>query len=328
MHELFRLVERLAGTEVTVLIRGESGTGKELVARAIHAHSPRHERPIVNVNCATLTPSLIESELFGHVRGAFTGAVQDRRGLFREADGGTLFLDEVAELPLEVQASLLRVLQEQKVRPVGGQREVSVDVRVIAATHRSLREEVAAGRFREDLLYRLRVVPVYLPPLRERLRDIPLLARRFIEAIEAREERSAAREISPEALRALLDHRWKGNVRELRNAMEYACAVGQGARLERDDLPPELRGATAHAHVSGSMAPHDHAQGDGPVDPTHRASSTVVGAEGEGEDARARWERRELVQALEGNAWDLQATADQLGISRTTLWRRRRKYGL
>ena len=239
MRRAFDILRRVASGDASVLIRGESGTGKELAARAVHEESPRREALFLAVNCAALTPSLLESELFGHVRGAFTGAVRSRDGLFKRADGGTLFLDEVAELPLELQAKLLRVLQEQTFTPVGGSTPIRVDVRIVAATHRGLRARVAEGLFREDLMYRLRVVPVFLAPLRERVQDVELLLWHFIQA----RNRAGARqvvEIEPEAMRSLLNHGWPGNVRELMNVVQYAFAVGQGPRLVLDDLPPEF----------------------------------------------------------------------------------------
>jgi two-component system response regulator AtoC len=237
---VFQTIRSVADTDATVLVRGESGTGKELVARAIHAESERRNRPFVAVNCAAFAPSLLESELFGHVKGAFTGAVADREGIFAQADGGVLFLDEVGELSFELQAKLLRILEERAVVPVGGHRRRPVDVRVVAATHRSLREEVKAGRFREDLLFRLRVVPLFLPALRERPGDIELLLSRAIQEHNRRGRRQI-RTIDPEARRRLLAHPWPGNVRELQNVVAYAFAVGVGPQFGPDDLPPEFR---------------------------------------------------------------------------------------
>ena len=248
MQRAFQTIRNVAETDATVLVRGESGSGKELVARAIHAESHRAKAPFVAVNCGALTPSLIESELFGHVRGSFTGAVRDRKGLFEQASGGTLFLDEVAELPIDVQAKLLRVLEERCVTPVGSTDEIPVDVRVVAATHRALRDEVAAGRFREDLMYRLRVVPVFLPPLRERRGDIEVLLRSFLHRFNDAGPRHVET-IAPDAMRALLDHDWPGNGRELRNVVEYAFAVGRGPELELEELPPEVR-----SHENGRPA--------------------------------------------------------------------------
>jgi transcriptional regulator with PAS, ATPase and Fis domain len=295
MVRAVQTVRNVAETDATVLVRGESGTGKELVARAIHAESARAGGPFVAVNCAAFTPSLLESELFGHVRGAFTGATQDRPGIFVQAHGGTLFLDEVGELPLELQSKLLRVLQERVVTPVGGTRAVPVDVRVVAATHRALREEVRAGRFREDLMYRLRVVPVFLPALRERPRDIPLLLQAFIDAASRTGPRRVT-SVAPPAMRVLLDHAWPGNVRELQNVVAYAFAVGRSPVLDVDDLPPEFR----------------EVGGGGGHPPPQRLPRTGARA------ARLR-------AALAAHPEDTAAAAAALGISRTTLWRWRRE---
>ncbi len=221
MKQLLRQVAKVAKTSASVLIRGETGAGKELIATAIHQASPRSQGPFRAINCAALPASLLESELFGHTRGAFTGAVKDAAGHFRLAHGGTLFLDEVGELPLEVQAKLLRVLQERTVIPVGGTEPIVVDVRVVSATHRSLRKAVASGDFRADLMYRLRVVPLYLPTLAQRPSDIELLAWHFVEQLAAEQARQVQR-ITPGALRVLEAYEWPGNVRELRNAIEYA----------------------------------------------------------------------------------------------------------
>jgi DNA-binding NtrC family response regulator len=241
MREVFGLLEQAAGLDITVLLGGETGTGKELAARAVHYHSGRREKRFVPVNCGALPPNLVESELFGHARGSFTGATGDKAGLFAEADGGTIFLDEIGELPLPVQVKLNRVLQEKEIRRVGDNRASKVDVRVIAATHRDLKEETRAGRFREDLFYRLHVFPVLLPPLRDRKEDIPLLAAHFLEK-HARAFRREVEGIDADALRALTGYPWPGNVRELENALERAAAVARGKRVTLKDLPPEVRG--------------------------------------------------------------------------------------
>jgi transcriptional regulator with PAS, ATPase and Fis domain len=220
MHDVFQIIQTAAQTEATVLVRGESGSGKELVARAIHELSARHDAPFLAVNCAALSSNLLESELFGHVRGAFTGAIKDHHGLFQRAHGGTLFLDEIAELPLELQAKLLRVIQERNYVPVGGVISMPVNIRLVAATHRSLREEVKLGRFREDLMYRLRVVPIFLPPLRERREDISLLIWHFIKLHNTANGRKIEK-IDPDAMRLLLDYSWHGNIRELHNVVEF-----------------------------------------------------------------------------------------------------------
>ncbi|MEQ1570860.1 MAG: sigma 54-interacting transcriptional regulator [Myxococcota bacterium] len=294
MLRLLPMIRNVAETDATVLVRGESGTGKELVARAIHQESPRRDGPFVAVNCAAFTPTLLESELFGHVKGAFTGAVANHRGIFARADGGTLFLDEVAELPLDLQAKLLRVLQERTFVPVGGDTTESTDVRVIAATHRALREEARKGRFREDLLYRLRVVPVFLPPLRERRLDLDPLIHAFVDEFNRRGPRRVT-EVAPEAMRALLAHDWPGNVRELRNAIEYAHAVGRGPVLTRDQLPPELSDPAQARRVEPARRP------------------------GGGDQVR---------DALDAAGGDIDRAAESLGVSRTTFWRMRKRAGL
>jgi two-component system response regulator AtoC len=242
MREVYTLLEQASRLDITVLVNGETGTGKELAARAVHYHSARKERRFVPVNCGALPAELVESELFGHARGAFTGATSLKRGLFEEAEGGTIFLDEIGELPLPVQVKLNRVLQERELRRVGETAPVQVNVRVIAATHRDLKGEVQAGRFREDLFYRLNVFPVVLPPLRERREDIPLLASHFLEK-HARVLGRPLTGFDPEALRALTGYPWPGNVRELENAVERGVAVASGERLQLRDLPADVRGS-------------------------------------------------------------------------------------
>jgi len=297
MKQACRIIRNVAETEATVLIRGETGVGKELAAQAVHRESHRRERPFLAINCAALTPSLLESELFGHVRGAFTGAVKDHAGLFQRADGGTLFLDEVAELPLELQAKLLRVLQERSFTAVGGDRAVNIDVRIVAATHRSLREQVKEGKFREDLMYRLRVVPVFLPPLRERRLDVNLLLWRLIDRHNARGTRKLLR-VEAEAMRALLDHAWPGNVRELQNVVEYAFAVGRGEALRLEDLPPEFREVRAEPSVFAAP----------PVPALDEATR--------------------IRDALDWAGGKIDPAAKRLGMSRATFWRKRKQYGL
>jgi len=239
MQRVYELVAQVAGTKSNVLISGESGTGKELVARAIHELSDRAERPLVTVNCGAIPENLLESELFGHVRGAFTGAVQNKVGLFEVADGGTLFLDEVGELPALLQVKLLRAIQEKTIRPVGGTRDRQVDVRILAATNRDLAEEVASGRFREDLYYRLNVIQIALPPLRERMEDVPLLVHHFL-AKHAAELGKEVTGISQEAMDRLLAHPFPGNVRELENITERAVALSSGPVVDLDALPPTV----------------------------------------------------------------------------------------
>ncbi|MHB8875406.1 MAG: sigma-54-dependent transcriptional regulator [Myxococcaceae bacterium] len=241
MREVYSLLERAAPLDITVLLLGETGTGKELAARAIHDRGPRRDRKFVAVNCGALPPELVESELFGHAKGAFTGAAGTKPGLFEEAEGGTLFLDEVGELPLPAQVKLNRALQEKEIRRVGENTPVKIDVRVIAATHRDLKAEVAAGRFREDLFFRLHVFPVRLPALRERREDIGLLASHFA-AKHGKTVQRPIEGLEPEALRALAGHGWAGNVRELENAVERAAAMSSGPLLRLGDFPAEVRG--------------------------------------------------------------------------------------
>jgi two-component system response regulator AtoC len=239
MIELLEMMERVAAYKSTVLITGESGTGKEVLARAIHAQSPRRQEAFVAVNCAAIPESLLESELFGHSKGAFTGADRARRGLFVEGDGGTLFLDEIGELPTSLQAKLLRVLQDEEVRPLGESKPRSVDVRVIAATARDLETEVAAGRFREDLFYRLDVVRLAVPPLRERPKDVPLLVDHFVAHFRAALGRPV-RSIADDALERLVAYSWPGNVRELENLIERAVILCDGERITLRDLPESV----------------------------------------------------------------------------------------
>lgn len=301
MQDMFQIIQNAAETEATVLVRGESGSGKELVAKAIHTLSGRRHAPFLAVNCAALSSNLLESELFGHVRGAFTGAIKDHSGLFQRANGGTLFLDEVAELPLELQAKLLRVLQEKNYIPVGGNRSVDADVRIVAATHRSLREEVKNGHFREDLMYRLRVVPIFLPPLRERREDISLLIWHFIS--QHNDERVRIIEkIDPQAMRVLLDYTWPGNVRELHNVVEYAFAVGRGNTMRFSELPPEFR----EPRVADVQKP---------------AAKPAPVFDAEDEEAAIR-------QALAQSQGRAGKAADLLGMSRATFWRKRKALGV
>ena len=304
MRAVLQTLENVARTDVTVLVRGESGTGKELVARAIHAESHRASGPFLAQSCAAMSATLLESELFGHEKGAFTGAQNTHHGLFERADGGTLFLDEVAELPLELQAKLLRVLETRTFYRVGGSKELSVDVRLVSATHRSLRDEVARGRFREDLMYRLRVVPIFLPTLRERREDVPLLVEHFVRLLSSRGPRRVT-EIEPEAMRAILAYPWPGNVRELRNAIEYAFAVGRGETLTLRDLPRDL------------VEPPR----EGPP-PVTAAARTPMPSSSIGD------ERTRIARALEEAGGHIGDAAAALGMSRPTLWRKRKKLGL
>jgi two-component system NtrC family response regulator len=244
MQEILALVKRVAASRATVLVTGESGTGKELIARAIHQVSPRAQKTFISVNCAALTETLLESELFGHERGAFTHAVAMRKGRFELADGGTLFMDEVAEMSPALQVKLLRVLQEMEFERVGGNRTIKVDVRVVAASNRDLKEEMEAGRFREDLFYRLNVVHLTIPPLRQRQEDVPLLSAHFIQKYAAENVRGKLR-VTPEALKLLIQYPWPGNVRELENVMERAVILCHDNLITPADLPRELAPAAA-----------------------------------------------------------------------------------
>jgi two-component system response regulator AtoC len=243
IQEVYRTVRKIAPFKTTVLLSGESGTGKELVARAVHTLSPRAQAPFVAVNCGAIPETLLESELFGHRRGAFTDASRDRRGLFEEAHGGTLFLDEVGELPLSLQVKILRALQEEEIRPLGDTRDIKVDVRVVAATGRDLTAEVQAGRFREDLYYRLSVMPLHLPPLRDRKEDIPELVDFFVARQSARMGRGGpmVEGVTPEAMTLLLEYGWPGNVRELENTIEHALVLCEEPRLDIEVLPAKVR---------------------------------------------------------------------------------------
>ena len=296
MKQLALLVQRVASKDVTVLISGESGTGKERLAEALVLGSPRRERPFVRFNCAAITPELAEAELFGHARGAFTGAVKSRAGLFREAHTGTLFLDEVAELDLRTQAKLLRVLQEGEVRPVGEDRPVAVDVRILAATHRNLEQCVREGTFREDLLYRLKVVHLTLPPLRERREDVEVLASHFLREYGARFGTQNVA-INPELRARLHAYRWPGNVRELSNAIESLVALSPA-----DILDP-------------SLLPSD---GDG------RSLSVRASLD----ERLAAYERGLLVEAIEAAHGNRSEAAKQLGIGRATLYEKLKKHAL
>ncbi|MEJ2340499.1 MAG: sigma-54 dependent transcriptional regulator [Gemmatimonadales bacterium] len=306
MAAVFEAMSQVAPTETTVLISGETGTGKELVARGLHDASPRAQGPFVPVNCAALAEGILESELFGHVRGAFTGAVQAKRGLFSAADKGTVFLDEVGDMSLRLQQRLLRVLQEREVTPLGGVRAEQVNVRVIAATHRNLKEEVAAGRFRDDLYYRLNVFRIELPPLRERREDIPLLVEAALQRLQGRSSQEVPLSVSPLAFRLLQQHAWPGNVRELFSVVESAAIRVQGNRIEVQHLPPELRGGDAQKESASA----DRREG------RYRTSTDA-------EDERAA-----IVAALDESAGVRVKAAELLGMSRTTLWRKMKAYGL
>ncbi len=303
MRELLTKVVRIAPTEVTVLITGESGTGKELIARAIHANSRRAARPFVPVNCAAISESLLESELFGHVKGAFTGAVKLRRGLLEEAGGGTFFFDEIAETTPAFQAKLLRVIQEHEIRRVGDNASIAVDVRVLAASNQDLRQAIAEKRFREDLFYRLNVVPLVMPPLRERREDIALLAQHFVDRFNQRN--GTRRILTQGALLKLTAHAFPGNVRELENVIEQSAALARRDSIGADDVFLERQGGAASG-AAGSA--------DGPV----KTLSQQV------DDA----EREAIQRALARSGGSLEQVSRELDVSTTTLWRKMKRLGL
>lgn len=294
MQKVFEMIRRVAPTEIPVLIRGDSGTGKELVARAIHGESPRHRAPFVAINCATLNAGMLESELFGHVKGAFTGAIRDHQGLFGRAEGGTLFLDEIAELPYELQAKLLRVLETGEYLPVGASQPMQANVRIVAATHKALREEVKAGHFRQDLLFRLRVVPIFLPSLQTRKQDIPLILRHFLKQQFTGEQLPV---VTAAAMQQLMAYDWPGNVRELRNVLNYALVMSDGKQIDVADLPPEFQATPA-------------------TTPTETTQTAKPGRQTLSEAA--------ILQAVTDCQGNLTQAAKQLGIGRTTLWRYRK----
>ncbi|RMF91368.1 MAG: sigma-54-dependent Fis family transcriptional regulator, partial [Nitrospinota bacterium] len=299
MQDLFELIQRIAKAKTTVLIYGKSGTGKELVAKAIHYNSPRREKPFVTVNCAALPESLLESELFGHVKGAFTGATSNRKGLFEEATGGTVFLDEIGEISPALQVKLLRVLQEGEVKRVGQTSSIKVDFRLIAATNRDLSEAVRQGTFREDLYYRLNVISLSLPELKDRKEDIPLLANHFVKKY-ARQAQSPVEGISKEAMDLLLRYPWPGNVRELENVIERAVTLGKGPLITPEDLPDLVR-------------------------EEHRQEYEALL---EGDLSLEELEKEYIRRTLQKTRGHQTKTAAILGIDRRTLYRKIRKYGL
>ncbi|MDX2169718.1 MAG: sigma 54-interacting transcriptional regulator [Deltaproteobacteria bacterium] len=317
MLEVFRLMESAAASPIAVLIEGETGTGKELVARGIHRASARGEAPFLAVNCAAVTETLLESELFGHRRGAFTGATADHRGLFEAASGGTIFLDEVGEMPLAMQAKLLRVLQQSEVVPVGETRPRKVDVRVVSATNRDLQAEVARQAFRQDLYYRLAVFPIELPPLRERRDDVPLLVDRLLRAAAERHQREVPG-IDPTALDALQRYEWPGNVRELENVLERAIALSR---------PGELISAVHFpAHLRDGAAPRPAASAAAAVAPAAAITDNGPGAGLRA--ARAQFEADYIRQMLAANNRNVSRTARALGLSRVMLQKKMKEYGL
>jgi DNA-binding NtrC family response regulator len=295
MERVYKMIEKVSVRDHPVLILGESGTGKELVARSIHFMGPRKEKPFVPVDCSALVPTLIESELFGYVRGAFTGAMQSKQGLMEAANGGTLFLDEIGDMPLEMQVKLLRALQQREIKPVGSTERKSINVRIVAATNRDLDFAIKKGQFRQDLYFRLNVVQIKLPPLRERKGDIPLLVTAFLEKFS--NSNDPPRELTEDATRRLMGYDWPGNVRELENAIERAIALGTGPYVSIHDLPTNLQfPTTERAPAKEEMLPLEEL------------------------------ERRAILSTLHQTGGDKQATARMLGIGKTTLYRKLKQY--
>ncbi|MGE4231785.1 MAG: sigma-54-dependent transcriptional regulator [Bacteriovoracia bacterium] len=297
MLEVYKLLARAAMSEATVLISGESGTGKELIAKAIHENSNRRNKKFIAVNCAAVTDSILESELFGHVRGAFTGAQENRKGLFEEASGGTIFLDEIGDITAQMQVKLLRVLQESEVRPVGSNESRKIDVRVITATHHKLSDLVAKGKFREDLYYRLKVLTIDLPALRERKEDIPDLVNHFVAKYSKKNKKSISH-LTDQATALLKDYNWPGNVRELENTIEHAIAMASSGQIDVDDFPIEVK---------------------------NKITASVENVEGVA-NSLEDLERKHILQVLQKVHYNKSKAADILGIDRATLYRKAQKY--
>ncbi|GAB6908846.1 hypothetical protein JCM12296A_46860 [Desulfosarcina cetonica] len=306
MQDVFRLVERVADSDSTILINGETGTGKGMIAHAIHKQSYRRDQPFVSINCGAIPENLLESELFGHIKGAFTGATANKIGKFEAANEGTIFLDEIGDMSHDLQVKILKVLEEQKFEPVGGCRTITVNVRIIAATHRDLEEEVQKGNFREDLFYRLYVIPIKLPALRERITDLPYFVSHFIDKLN-KKKKTAVESISDAALQSLMQHSWPGNVRELANLMERLVVIKGDGQIDVGDLPPKMRNnAPLHPFVAPEIS------GDG------ICLNTAV----------SEFEKRLIYQSLEKTKWVKNKAAQLLHVKRTTLVEKIKRYEL
>lgn len=307
MQKVFDITEKAAQSDAPVIIYGESGTGKELIARAIHDLGPHREGPYIQVNCAALNESLLESELFGHVKGAFTGATSHREGRFEAANGGDIFLDEIGDVPLSIQVKLLRVLENKTVERVGDHRPIPVDVRIITATNRDLPKMVREGAFREDFFFRINVIPIHLPPLRSRMEDLPLLVDLFLD--QQRRKGKKILGVHPQAMAALMAYRWPGNVRELKSSLEYACVVAEDGLIRPEHLPPHVRqrtGAGCAVDAAGLPPPSSGSGG------FHRSGR--------------RDRRQELIEALRQAGGNQSEAARLLGVSRVTVWNRMKRY--
>ena len=316
--EIYRMISLAADADVNVLIQGDSGTGKELVADAIHELSDRKNHPFVKVNCAALSETLLESELFGHVKGSFTGAYKDKTGKFEQANGGTIFLDEIGEISQALQVKLLRVLQDKTIEKVGDNKPVKVDMRIVAATNKDLRELIRKNIFREDLFYRLNVFNIFMPPLRERHLDIPMLIEFFVEKFN-RSTSKNIKGVSRDALKILMDYPWPGNIRELQNAVEHAFVLVRGNLIEVEDLPEEVR--------KGRLIESFKETGDRQ---NNDLSASVYYAEifRKNKSGRLKINKEQLMGVLEMHDWNQSKTADYLGISRVALWKKMKKLGL
>jgi two-component system NtrC family response regulator len=311
MQDIFRLIEKVAPTDSTILIRGESGTGKELIARAIHHHSLRKNEKFIAVDCGALPETLFESELFGHVKGSFTGAVVTKRGLLEVANNGTFFLDEIGDLSIGIQSKLLRVLQEKEFRQVGGIKNIKVDVRVIAATNRNLEKMIESGNFREDLFYRVNIVPIYLPSLRERKDDIPLLVNHFLESYNKKRKKNI-KGVSSDAMNILMNFEWPGNVRELEHTIERLVIMSEGDIIEAEKLPIQLTGKRVCFNITTPKTNEE----------LKRMRKQMR------EKAVENIERAFIIEALKRNQWNVSKTAREVGLKRQNLQAMMRKYNV